>query len=367
VSLLAQQTLSFIRRENLLHAGERVAAAVSGGADSVALLRVLLELREELGIVVSVAHFNHQLRGAESDKDAEFVRVLAGEQDLAFQAGAENTAAFANESRLGLEAAARELRHRFFTSLVESGSVSKIATAHTIDDQAETVVMRLLRGAGPAGLAGILPELAPGREQLSKIIVRPFLAVRRHQVREYLKSLCQTWREDTSNCSDEFLRNRVRRELLPQLEKFNPRIVDALSHSAEIARAEEEFWAEKIEALLSDGHRSPCTLELRLLCNQPIALQRRLIRALAMEAGLTLDFEHVEEIRCMLVTTAPKTIEVEGGQAQIKDKKLSFAHGRGRNRAHALHPVGRMIQEVRDQQAVQKRRNRGTMPNRDSH
>src|SRR5438552_6615206 len=138
--------------------GERVAVAVSGGADSVALLRLLLELRAELGIVLSALHFNHKIRGAEADADEAFVKALAAAHGLELRATCEDVPAYAQAQRMSLEEAAREKRYRFFNSQIIDGVADCVATAHTLDDQAETVLMRLMRGAGTRGLAGVFPE-----------------------------------------------------------------------------------------------------------------------------------------------------------------------------------------------------------------
>ncbi len=163
--------LQFASEHGLLRSGDRVAVAVSGGADSVALLRLLLEARGELGIVLSVAHFNHKIRGPEADVDESFVRALAEKYDLAFHAASADTPQFAREHHLGLEAAARQLRHEFFGVLIRQNKADKVATAHTLDDQAETVLLRLMRGAGTKGLAGIYPEI----KVEGGSIVRPLL------------------------------------------------------------------------------------------------------------------------------------------------------------------------------------------------
>src|ERR1017187_7107879 len=147
-----------------MRAGDRVCVAVSGGADSVALLRVLVELRTELGIVISIAHFNHGLRGEASEGDEAFVAELARQYDLEFFCGRGNVRDHALTSKLSVEAAARELRYRCLTSLAETHKLNEIATGHTLDDQAETVLLKFLRGAGTRGLAGIYPEIAVGAE-----------------------------------------------------------------------------------------------------------------------------------------------------------------------------------------------------------
>ncbi len=151
---------AFIASHDLLHPGERVAVAVSGGADSVALLRLLLELRQELGIVVSVAHVNHQLRGADAEQDAAFVAELAERHGLEFHLATRDVGAYAVEHKLSLEAAGRRVRYAFFSALVKERKVDKVATAHTRDDQAETVLLKLLRGSWLRGLAGIHPQSA---------------------------------------------------------------------------------------------------------------------------------------------------------------------------------------------------------------
>ena len=153
-----ENVLRYIHERGLLHAGDRVCVAVSGGADSVALLRVLLELRTELGVVISVAHFNHGLRGEASEADETFVAELARQHELEFFSGCGDVRDHALTNKLSLEAAAREMRYRWLTSLAESHKLNAIATGHTLDDQAETVLLKFLRGAGTRGLAWNLPD-----------------------------------------------------------------------------------------------------------------------------------------------------------------------------------------------------------------
>src|SRR6185369_14526205 len=149
----------YIRRHELIRAGDRVGLAVSGGADSVALLRLMLDLRGDLGVGLSVLHFNHQLRGAESDADEHFVSELAARHKLQFLSAAGNVKQYAAKQGLSIEAAARYLRYEYFSGLLRDGAMNRIATAHTLDDQAETVLLRAVRGAGTAGLAGIYPQV----------------------------------------------------------------------------------------------------------------------------------------------------------------------------------------------------------------
>jgi tRNA(Ile)-lysidine synthetase-like protein len=283
-----EKVLRYIRERRLMRAGDRVCVAVSGGSDSVALLRVLLELRTELGIVVSVAHFNHGLRGEASEADEAFVAELARQYDLEFFCGRGNVRDHALTSKLSVEAAARELRYRWLTSLPESHRLDEIATGHTLDDQAETVLLKFLRGAGTRGLAGIYPEIAIGAEsqdpfqptergpeeplhwdndprQPGARIVRPLLEVTREEVELYLTALGQTWREDESNLDHRFARNRVRHELLPLLGRgYNPNLQRVLSDAAELSRAEEEYWRVLVERELEARQRIKTEIPPRL-------------------------------------------------------------------------------------------------------
>jgi len=211
-----------------------VGAAVSGGADSVALLLLLLELREKLGIVLSVAHFNHKLRGKASDADEKFVAKLAAKHGLTFYAERADVAAKAKREKANLEDVARRARYAFFRRLAEEGQVGRVAVAHTSDDQAETVLTHILRGTGLAGLGGIHPIVGP--------VIRPLLTVRRAELRAYLRSKKQDWREDASNRDTTRTRARIRKRLLPLLEKeFQRGVAAHLASLAELAREDEEF------------------------------------------------------------------------------------------------------------------------------
>jgi len=299
---LAQTVLSYIRKHELLKPGDRVAVAVSGGADSVALLRLLAELRYELGIVLSAIHFNHKLRAADSDQDEQFVAGLAQQLGLEPRCESGDAAAYAKEKHLSLETAARSLRYEYFQRLLQEHQFNRIATAHTLDDQAETVLLKLVRGAGTRGLAGIYPKLAAHTTEAS--IIRPLLGVRRKDIEAYLADIRQTWREDNSNRDLRHSRNRVRHGILPRLERnLNPAVCEVLSETAEIARAEEDYWSSKVEEILPVVWRMPLdpkanggTLNLKVLADLPLALQRRVIRGAAESLGLRLEFRQVEEI-----------------------------------------------------------------------
>jgi tRNA(Ile)-lysidine synthase len=235
-----QRALETIQRSRLILPGSRVGLAVSGGADSVALLRIFESLANELGITLVVAHLNHSLRGPESDADAAFVETLARERNLRVVSGVENVAAAADREGWNLEDAGRRLRREFFERLIEEDVVDLIAVAHTADDQAETLLAHIMRGTGMTGLGGIYPAAPP--------IVRPLLEMRRQELREYLRSLGQNWREDLTNHDTQRMRARIRKELLPLIERdFSTGIVGHLNELARLAREEEAFWNALVE------------------------------------------------------------------------------------------------------------------------
>jgi tRNA(Ile)-lysidine synthase len=282
------------------------------------LLELLLEARDRLGIVLSVAHYNHRLRGGESDADAQFVEGLAAARQIPFFGGGAEIVHPSN-----VEALARRDRYQFFDQLIQQGCAGKVATAHTADDQAETVLARLLRGGGPAGLAGILPVRGG--------IVRPLLEVRRAELRAWASARGLTWREDASNLDRRFLRNRLRHELLPQLERdYNPGIVNVLNHTAEVARGDEAHWQREIEDLgcrmiLETPQGSKLLLADFVQLDE--AQQRRLIRAavaLTKSNSRPLEFDHVERVR-QLALSGKGLVEIPQARVErCREKGVEF-------------------------------------------
>jgi tRNA(Ile)-lysidine synthase len=219
--------------------GERVGVAVSGGPDSVLLLDFLQKLASEMGLSLAVVHFNHHLRGAESDADEQLVRQRADALGLEFLRGEAAVAQVARERHRNLEATARDLRYRFFFSLVNQGRLDKVATAHTANDQAETVLLRLMRGTGTHGLGGIYPIL-DGK------IVRPFLTLTREEILLEARKRKLDYRVDSTNLDPTLRRNKVRMELLPKLQKdFNPKVITLLNELAERAREDEAYLEQQ--------------------------------------------------------------------------------------------------------------------------
>ena len=228
---MLNKLLAFVRKNDLIQPGDSVVCAVSGGADSIALLFSMYLLREKLGIHLSAAHFNHNLRDAESDADEAFVRDFCDGYDIPLSVGSAHVTA----GKKGLEAAAREARYAFFATLP-----GKIATAHTADDNAETVLLHLIRGTGLKGLGAIAPKRGN--------IIRPMLDVTRQDVESFLDEYHLQYRQDSSNDADAFLRNRIRHHVMPLLKQENPKISENLSAMAQRLRLDEQALQEQARA-----------------------------------------------------------------------------------------------------------------------
>jgi tRNA(Ile)-lysidine synthase len=290
--MLLSRVAQTIRRYGMFQPGQNVGVAVSGGADSVTLLHVLRELAPQWDLRLSVLHLNHGLRGEESCGDEQFVRELTG------RLGLEVVVRFVNVAASGenLEQAARDARLAFFREQLGSRSLARVATGHTSNDQAETVLFRFLRGSGGAGLAAIRPITSDG-------LVRPLLGVTRAEVEQYLRERGVMWREDSSNASLRFARNRIRHELMPQLaEEWNPAIVETLHRSADWALAEEEYWDGEIGRLADQfllEKNGAVLVRAEILRQLPLAVARRLVRRALERAKGDLrgvDFAHIGAI-----------------------------------------------------------------------
>jgi tRNA(Ile)-lysidine synthase len=319
-----------------------VAVGLSGGADSVALLRALAERSRELGLVLHAAHLHHGLRGEEADADLAFARSLAADLGLPFHEAQVDTEAEAKANAASakpaetIEEAARRLRYGWFRQLMASGEVEAVATAHTRDDQAETVLAKFLRGAWTEGLSGIHPvvEFPEGR------ILRPLLSTTRAEVEAYLAALGQQWREDSSNRHPTFTRNRIRHELLPLLEGWNPRLREHLAQMAQLALDEEAWWQTELARMgpqlllpgkpVRGGGREAAdglALDVTRLAALAPALQRRLLRYAAEQLGAAVDFPSTEALRTMaLAGRAGQKLELaQGLRAERTHRELRLA------------------------------------------
>lgn len=280
---------AFLKEQALLSPGDRVIAAVSGGADSVAMLFALYLLRDELGITLEAAHFNHHLRGAESDRDEAFVTDFCGRYDIPLHLGSGRIV----PGKKGLEAAARDARYAFLRRLP-----GKVATAHTADDNAETVLMRLIRGTGLKGLGAIAP--------VSGNVIRPMLTVTRDDVEAFLEEYALPHVEDSSNETDDFLRNRIRHSILPLMRAENPRIGENLSAMALLLREDESC----LQSMLPE--QTPDVSQLKAM--EPALRRRALERFLKAQGVREPEQIHILQAEQLLYHWSPSaSLQFPGG------------------------------------------------------
>lgn len=281
---------AFLKEQALLSPGDSVIAAVSGGADSVAMLFALYLLRDELGITLEAAHFNHHLRGAESDRDEAFVTDFCGRYDIPLHLGSGRIV----PGKKGLEAAARDARYAFLRRLP-----GKVATAHTADDNAETVLMRLIRGTGLKGLGAIAP--------VSGNVIRPMLAVTRDDVEAFLEEYALPHVEDSSNGTDDFLRNRIRHGILPLMRAENPRIGENLSAMALLLRQDEAC----LQAMIPEEQVPDVS---RLKAMEPALRRRALERFLKAQGVREPEQIHILQAEQLLYHWSPSaSMQFPGG------------------------------------------------------
>ncbi|HAR97309.1 MAG TPA: tRNA lysidine(34) synthetase TilS, partial [Syntrophus sp. (in: bacteria)] len=302
-----------VRRRGLLERGDRVLVAVSGGPDSVALLRGLIELRSRYDLSLTVGHFNHGLRGAASDAEERFVAELALKAGLELRTGRMPTASVRPRGR-SLEDWCREHRYAFLDATAREIQAGKIALGHHRRDQAETVLMNLLRGSGIEGLKGILP-IRDGR------YIRPLLDTDPAEIRAFLESRSLSFRNDASNRDIRHLRNRIRHDLLPRLETvYNPAIVHGISRMAEIAGLENDFMESVLpEAYASAGGREGqggVRFDIPAFLTLHEAIQNRLIllvvrRLIGAPSGLT--HAHIQLVRNLLGRSGYAEVHLAGG------------------------------------------------------
>jgi tRNA(Ile)-lysidine synthase len=303
--MLVAEVQACIEAHAMLPPEAKVVVAVSGGADSMALLLALLQLRSVYNMRLIVAHVNHQLRGEEAEQDALFVEQQAARLGLPFHRTCVDVKALQQRSGISVQQAARQLRYRFLHALYQALKATRIALGHTADDQAETLLMRLVRGSGPTGLAGIPAVRLP--------YIRPLIGVSRPAIYAYLQSERCPWVEDSSNAHTVYLRNRVRLDLLPRLQQYNPQIVRRLNELADMLRADGQVleqlvdeWALHTLAWQTRGKVEICC---RLFGLAPVAIQRRLLRRVIDVLATwpaAVSFQHIERLRHCIVSRHPE-------------------------------------------------------------
>ncbi len=316
---LEQRVLHFIQENHLVSSQHRLLVAVSGGPDSVCLLHILANLREELDIRLHVAHLNHQLRGAESEADAHYVSNLAQQLGIPAIIGQRDVKSYQAQARLSLEEAAREVRYAFLAEVAESIEASRVAVGHTLDDHIETILMHLIRGTGTRGLRGLQPSTIWQSSKNSLTVVRPLLSVSRQETAGYCHTHQLMPRIDASNLSLSPLRNRIRHQLLPLLQSYNPRVAEALLRTARIAGDDLTFLDKEIASVwdkIAQKQGNTVILDKEKFLELPSALKRHLLRtAIEKLLGNLKDIEtrHIEAIMTALTKPAGKRLSLPRG------------------------------------------------------
>ncbi len=302
-----EKVRSAIRRHEMARPGDRVLVGVSGGPDSVALLYALWALSRELQVSLHVGHLNHMLRGAAADEDAAYVRDIAGRLGVPVTIESRDAATHARENRMSVELAAREIRYDFYFRVAKAVGAARVALGHHAGDQAETVLLRLIRGTGTTGLGGIPPvrPLAAGGDvDSAPVIIRPLIDATRQEIEGYCRENGLNPRVDASNLTSVYARNRVRHELVPLLERhYNPRIIQSIARTAELVREDDSFISgevrRRMERIVRERSRWCVALAIEPLLAEPPAIQRRVVRqavALVARGAEDVEFEHVEMV-----------------------------------------------------------------------
>jgi len=316
---LEQRVLRFIQKHELLANGKMLLVAISGGPDSVCLLHVLVKLREMLGLRLHAAHLNHQLRGAESEADARYVAQLTRQLAIPVTIEPRDVPSYQARHRLSLEEAAREVRYTFLAEVAKATGADQVAVGHTVDDHVETILMHLIRGSGTRGLRGLQPvsQWQFGSKRLT--VIRPLLEINREETAAYCHQHQLMPRLDTSNLSLSPLRNRIRHQLLPLLQSYNPRVTQALLRTGQLARDELDFLDKQTGRLwqetVAEGNNA-IIFHKQKLCQLAPALQRLLLRAgIEQLAGNLKDIEacHIDHLINALPKPAGKRISLPYG------------------------------------------------------
>jgi tRNA(Ile)-lysidine synthase len=314
-----ERVLQFVVEHRLLPPGQCLVVAVSGGADSVCLLHVLLSLKERLGITLHLAHLNHQLRGAESDADGAYVAELAHRLGVPATIERRDVKAYQDRRRLSQEEAAREVRYDYLAEVARSLGAGCVATGHTRDDHIETILMHLIRGTGPRGLSGLRPKSEWRSGALSVTVVRPLIGLGREETAEYCARHRLAPRLDTSNLSLSPLRNRIRQQLLPLLRSYNPAVDEALQRTARLAADDSAFMGEEAARRWDEVVRKQgdmIILDREGFGRLPLALKRHLIRAVIeslVDSVRDIEMRHIDGILAALVKPAGRQLDLPSG------------------------------------------------------
>ena len=310
--------LGFIQQHQLI-SGEKLVVAVSGGPDSVCLLHILAKLQKEPKVSLHVAHLNHQLRGIESEADANYVSDLAHQLAIPATIEGRDVKSYQAKHRLSLEEAAREVRYNFLTEVAKSIGADGVAVGHTMDDHIETILLHLIRGTGTRGLKGLQPCSEWRSKTASITIIRPLLEISRRETEDYCQSHELKPRIDVSNISLSPLRNRVRHQLLPLLKSYNPGIAQAVLRTGRIASDDINFLDKEVARLwdkVAKGEGKTIILDKKRFDQLPPALKRYLFRAAAerlLGSAKDIEMRHIEQMMSALNKPAGKRLSLPGG------------------------------------------------------
>ncbi|NQT31985.1 MAG: tRNA lysidine(34) synthetase TilS [Deltaproteobacteria bacterium] len=317
--LLEQRVLDFTRQHHLLSANEKLVVAVSGGADSVCLLHILVGLKEELKVTLHLAHLNHQLRDTDSEADADYVSDLARKFGIPATIERRDVKGYQKQKRLSLEEAAREVRYRFLTKVAGATGAERVAVGHTRDDHIETILMHLIRGAGTRGMRGMQPYTEWPSKTGGLVVIRPLLGVSHQDTEDYCRRHRFAPRLDASNLSLSPLRNRIRQQLLPLLQSYNPGIAEALLRTGRIAGDDIDFLDKETARLWNKIARQEgeaIILDKPKFDRLPSTLKRYLLRASAeklLGSAKDIEMRHIEEMMAALGKPAGKRLSLPGG------------------------------------------------------
>ena len=310
---LISEVRKTIQKYDMIQPGDRVVVGISGGPDSAALLHALWELRGDFHLSLLAAHLDHRLR-PEGEKEAHFVRKLAGKLGVPFFGGRADVRSCQKEKGLTVQEASREVRYAFLKEIARKNRADKIALGHTADDQAESMIMRILRGSGTRGLSGI-PPVRNG------LYIRPLIGVWREEIEAFLEEKRIVPLTDPSNQSQKYLRNRIRHELLPLLQQYNPRIRQVLVQMADLFRGEEEFWethlSEKLAGAVRSRRKETLVLDVPALLSHPLPIRLRCLRKAIEETqghlrGISLP--HIWALNSLLEASDPnRTLKLPRG------------------------------------------------------
>ena len=306
IDVFEKQIADYCAKLGLNDKDSPVLCAVSGGADSMCMLSALLNLYSR----VLCAHFDHRLRGAESDRDAAFVKNFCEKNSVEFHHGSGDVSGYAKENGLGTEDAARIMRYAFLEETAEKTGAEYIATAHTADDNMETMLLNLVRGAGARGLAGIPPRRGN--------IIRPILFATREQVEEYLSARNIAWVEDSSNATDNYTRNKVRHHVIPWLKEINPAAAQKAFEAAGLIRADDEYICEQARSFIDkyDG------IDVNALLDQPEPVASRILR---IASGVELSQTHIKALLEICRSDSPSaSVDLPGIKAEREYGRLVF-------------------------------------------